>query len=143
MQYYQAGEYTLAQQAFLTAVRADAAGTPASLGICNFDLGTAELKLGDTSGAIGEFLDATQRDPTYPYAWQDLGIARQATNPTAALVDFDHLLAVQPRSAVGLFFSGILLYEDGQHQLGLARVRQGLVLEPSLRSQLPSVVHLS
>ncbi len=53
---------------------------------------------GDTAGAAADRKDGLQKDPGDELSWITRGVARQTTDPKAALADFDEALRINPNS---------------------------------------------
>jgi tetratricopeptide (TPR) repeat protein len=53
---------------------------------------------GDTAGAAADRKDGLQKDPGDELSWITRGVARQVTDPKAALADFDEALRINPNS---------------------------------------------
>ena len=129
-----------------------ACDTTSSAGAVNSNLekGIAAVQAGQTgqaeqylSGqAIADYSKAVANAPTMVNAWYNLAVAETSVNYSAALRDYDKVLALQPSNQAALYNSGILLYGHGDQATGIARIRHAIAINPQLASQVPSYINL-
>jgi lysophospholipase L1-like esterase len=96
-------------------------------------LATAARLADDTTLAV-ELLDdvlALAPDDTEARYQRGLALRRLQRRPEA-LTDFQHIVAVEPDSALGLFVSGMLAYEQGASEAAEPLLRRALALDSSM-----------
>ncbi|MEI6709887.1 MAG: tetratricopeptide repeat protein [Actinomycetota bacterium] len=139
---FKAGDYSLALQEFNQELQA-AQGTPGAVAVAHYNIGTTQVRMHLVSAAADNFRMATQESPRFGVAWMNLGLAEsQLGNTSAALRDYEKLLQLQPTNALGLLNSGILMYKNGQKTTGLSRIQQAVVIDPALKSRVPTDIPL-
>jgi serine/threonine protein kinase/tetratricopeptide (TPR) repeat protein len=72
-------------------------------------------RAGDPEGAKQDRAEAVRCQPTDEMGWLSRGYARMAIDPSAALDDFDHALAINPRSLVALQNKAHILSKLGKN----------------------------
>ena len=127
--YFKEGQYQQAAAQFASAIAKDTNGPAKSKGICHYDLGTADARLGYLPAAVTQYQLATQDYPTYPYGYLTLAIAERKGAPAASGRDFKKALEL-----------GIAEYEAGQQSAGAHIIRSVISQDKALTSLVPAGV---
>lgn len=139
---FKAGQYGLAAQLFDQEIQA-AGGDAGSKAVGYYNLGSVLIRQRQTAQARDYFSQATSLSPSFALAWMNLAMSERALGHTAdALVAYNKLLVLQPTNAQGLFGSGVIMYEQGQHTAGIYRIKAALKLQANLIASLPKSIKL-
>jgi len=92
--------------------------------------GLQEQKAGDMNGAIGAYEKAAARNPKNAEALNNLALLYQETKDKRALSTAAQAYALEPKHPAILDTYGLLLAQSGQHEKGLALLRDAAALVP-------------
>ena len=134
---YEAGLFEEAIDGFREVI--DTSSDPASIKLARFytgesfaQLGQAALRAHQFASAATNLRSAMEMNPTYPDLFYALAQAcRGLGDPRGVEVVLNRALEINPRYAAAILLQGILMYEQGDVEGGLARIQVAVDLEPS------------
>jgi tetratricopeptide (TPR) repeat protein len=138
---YDLGDYDGAIEAFEACM--DGSLDPALVRLARFylcesyaKLGAERSRAGDHEGAVMHLRKAISICPNYPdihlqlsREYRELGLVDEQTRA------LEMALSLNPKYVDAIVQQGVLLYESGRHEDGLARVEQAVRMDPSLDTE--------
>jgi tetratricopeptide (TPR) repeat protein len=104
-----------------------------------YDLGVIyQLYLKQPSQAAAEYNKALLANSSYRPAIYNLAIIETTSNPQGAIALYQQLLTFNPNDSNVLFNLGLLLHAQGQPTQGQADVAKAVLINPALKSRVPT-----
>lgn len=137
-----AANYTQAEHLFGDVIH-NSMSTKAMKALAFYNLGVIHQQIGPLRTTLIDYINATNYDPKFPAAWFNLAIAETKVNSARALVYYNKILVLKPGDTNTLFNSGLIMYAEGNHTEGAARIKQAISQDPALAARVPSTVKLN
>jgi tetratricopeptide (TPR) repeat protein len=108
----------------------------------HYDLGVIYQQQGDSTDAVNQYKEALAVDPKFKPALWNLAIIQTLSDPQEAIALYTELLTLNPNDANVNFNLGLLMYTQGQTAQGQIYLKKAILLNPALRSRVPSNISL-
>jgi tetratricopeptide (TPR) repeat protein len=90
-------------------------------------------EIGDTSKAISSLVTATEQDPEYYGAFEELGVLYAAKKNSLAIGYFDNALRIDPKSTETLYNEGKFFQDTKEWEKAMASYQDLLKIEPNFK----------